>query len=207
MAKETFPRNGSEMVVIPRERILPSKEDNAMHWPVQEIRFNRKNGILIIDVDEPDLVERIIGQPVLSEFNKHGYRPNEGLHMTVTGYENGEQILEALRPLLAARQEELVLAITGTAESIDWSWWPSGSLRHFQGRKSKALKIISPVECPGFNLFYDALSKLIPNADFKFYPPHITLLKRPAELNHRVPASIGGIALNNPLISLTCSTV
>ncbi|HLA49548.1 MAG TPA: hypothetical protein VJY84_03335, partial [Candidatus Saccharimonadales bacterium] len=87
MADETFPHDKSGMVVVPRERILlPSEETNEAIWPVQEIRFNKKNCILIVDVDESGLIERMVDEPLLSEFSDLGFQPKEGLHMTVVGY-------------------------------------------------------------------------------------------------------------------------
>lgn len=196
MAKETFPRHESEL-----------DEFGEINWPVKEVRFNRKNGIVIVDVDEPGLTERLIDQPALSEFGQLGFEPKEGLHMTVTGYENGAQILEALKPLTPQQQDELLLEVVTMAENTNWSWWPTGKLQYFSGRKKKGLKIISRVECPGFNQFYDGLGQLMPNARFKFYPPHITLLKQPGVEEYRpAPLSVGGVALSRPVLSLNYPT-
>ncbi|MEK7095672.1 MAG: hypothetical protein AAB896_00045, partial [Patescibacteria group bacterium] len=76
-----------------------------------------------------------------------------------------------------------------------------------QGQKQKDLKIITRVECPAFGVIYEALNRLMPTAEFEIYPPHITLLKRPGEVSHRVPSRIGGVALNQPLLSLSYPTI
>ena len=210
MADETFPHEESGIVVVPQERILlPSEETNETIWPVQEIRFNKNNCILIVDVDELGLVERMVDEPLLSEFSDLGFQPKKGLHMTVVGYENGRQIGDALEPLSAEEQETLVLEITGMAASMDWSWCPAGELQPFRGRRAKGLKIISRVECPAFNDFYDGLGQLMPTARFKLYPPHITLLKRPGagEAIKKASLSVGGVALNRPILNLSYPTI
>ncbi|MBI2008999.1 hypothetical protein HYS84_01135 [Candidatus Saccharibacteria bacterium] len=207
MAEKAFPRHKSGLVAIPQERILlPQVEIAELDWPVNDIRFNRKACVLIVDVDEPGLVDRLIDQPALSEFGELGFQPKQGLHMTVIGYENGGQILEALDLLSTEEQDELIKAVTDTAGNMDWSWRPSGELESFRGRKRKVLKIISRVECPTFNHFYNELGRLIPSAKFKIYPPHITILRQPGEVKQPVPSSIGGVALNRPILSMNHPT-
>lgn len=196
MTKRTVPRYEGGVVEV-----------DETNWPVREIRFNRENGIFIVDVDEPGLIERLIDQPALSEFGGLGFQPKKGLHMTVVGYENGGQILEILKPLPPEQQDELFLEVTTIAGNTDWSWRPTGALQYFSGRKRKELKIISRVECPGFNQFYDGLEQLMPEARFKFYPPHITLLKQPGVKGFRpAPLRVGGVALNRPVLSLNYPT-
>lgn len=210
MANETFPHYEHGVVVASREDILLQPEETINdNWPVQEIRFNRKNCILIVDVDEPGLVERIVDQPALLEFSELGFRPKEGLHMTVIGYENGGQILETLKPLPPDEQEELLSEVTAMAKNMNWSWRPTGDLHRFRGRKKKGLKIISRVECPAFNHFYRGLGQLMPAAKFELYPPHVTLLKQPgvAETVRQAPLSVGGVALSRPILSLNHPTI
>ncbi len=128
--------------------------------------------------------------------------------MTVIGYENGGQILEALKSLPSQRQGELLSEVTGMAENMDWSWRPTGELQQFLGRKRKGRKIISRVECPAFSDFYAGLGQLMPTAKFKHYPPHITLLKQPVagEIIQPAPLSVGRVALSRPILSLNYPT-
>jgi len=208
MAKETFPPEQSGLVPVPQERILlPQVEVAEVDWPVRTTRFNRKSGILIVDVDEPGLISKLVDEPVLSELVQQGFRPKQGLHMTVAGYENGNQILGALKSMPPERQMEMLQTVEEMAEAIDWSWRPAGGLHSFRGQRRKSLKVISRVECPGFGTFYEGLSQLMPAAEFKLYPPHITLLKRPGEVSHRVPSRIGGVVLSQPLLSLNYPTI
>lgn len=208
MAKETFPLEQSGMVTVPQERILLSQEETAKaDWPVREVRFNKDLGIIVVDVDEIGLVNRLVDASDLSRLNKLGFEPKQGLHMTVTNYESGGQIRATLSSLPPKHQEEMLQAIESLAESLDWSWRPSGELQAFRGRKKKTLKIITRVECPSFDTFYEGLGQLMPSAQFKLYPPHITVLKQPGEVNGRTPSNIGGLVLGRPLLNLDYPTI
>lgn len=208
MAKETFPPEQSGLVTVPQEHILlPQVEATEVDWPVRATRFNRKSGILVVDVDEPGLINRLVDEPALSELVQHGFQPKQGLHLTVTGYENGSQILGALESMPSELQLEMLQSVEDMAEALDWSWRPVGALHPFRGRKRKALKIITQVECPAFGVFYEGLNQLMPATEFKHYPPHITLLKQSGETSPRALASMGRVVLNRPLLSLNYPTI
>lgn len=208
MTKETFPHGQNGLVTLPQEHILlPQSETTEADWPIHDVRFNRKLGILIVDVDETGLIGRLVEEPGLFELGEHGFQPKQGLHMTVINYENGEQIHRALKSMPLGEQEEMLQAVEDMAESTDWSWRPTGELQPFKGQKKKGLKIITRVKCPAFDTFYDGLSQLMPTAQFKLYPPHITLLKQPGEISQRMPSSIGRLVLGRPLLSLNYPTI
>lgn len=208
MAKRSVPRHENGLASIPQEHILlPVAEITEKGWPVRAIRFNRDLCILIIDVDEMDLISRLIGEPALTELSEYGFQPKQGLHMTVINFENGGQILGALKSEPLTKRKNILQTIEDAAVRTDWSWQPTGRLRSFQGRKEKTLKIITRVECPAFGTYYEELRRLIPTAEFKLYPPHITVLKQLGEVNGRASSRIGGVALNQPLLSLNYSKI
>lgn len=208
MAKETFPGKLSGPVTVPQESVvLPIPETVEVNWPVHGIRFYRKPCTLIIDVGEPGLADKLIEEPALSELAECGFQLKQELHMTVIGYENGRQILGALKSMPLREQEKVLQGVEDMAKSTDWSWWPTEELQLFGGRREKALKVITRVECPAFDAFYEDLKQLTSTAQFKLYPPHITVLKQPGELKKQNPSRIGELVLSRPLLSLNYPTI
>lgn len=181
---------------------LYSGENIEAKWPILEVRFDSAAYFLVIDVDEPGLVDRLIEREDLSELKKYGFKPKTGLHMTVLSYHNAKEISQIVKELPTNERIEKVQAVEDIAQNLDWAWKPTGNLHTFQGRKDKGLKIITHVDCPDFDKFYGAISRLMPLADFKFYPPHITLLKKNGETSPDTPANIGSLAMHRPVLGL-----
>lgn len=202
-----FPTNGAQEPLL-RELHAKANEingisiDNQEVWPVGGTTFNRRFGTLLVDVDTPELVERIIGQPTLSQLKAHGFRRKDNLHMTVLDYDKGRVIQGALKDVPYAERDGYLEKVEGLATQTDWSWEPLGGPEPFQGRQSKALKIITRVHCPGFDQFFDRVQAIFPDAEFKQYVPHITLLKQKYERRKSTPSSLGGLALSTPLFNL-----
>jgi len=179
-------------------------EKVEIKWPVQEVRFDPRSYFLVVDVDEPGLVDKVIEPSTLAELGKYGFRPKKGLHMTVLSYHNAEEMSKTLQAQPSPEQtQETLRAVESMAHELDWAWRPTGHLHSFQGRKERELKIITHVDCPDFAVFHEGIRELMPSADFKFYPPHITLLKKRGEMEPHTPASIGGLAMHRPHLSLT----
>lgn len=165
---------------------------------IRDIRFNRRYGTMLLTLNNKKTLPRLIEPGHLDEFREFGFRPKDDLHITILNYENGRRLLHGLggnRHLGVVQRE---------AKAIDWSWRPTGVFVPFMGRRrnTNVIKLITLVDCPGSETFYNVLEDNMSGLDLERHPMHITLMRKPGELYHPRNAIIGGIAVSNALRTL-----
>ncbi|MEX2006738.1 MAG: hypothetical protein WD877_00980 [Candidatus Saccharimonadales bacterium] len=171
-------------------------------WPVQGVDFFEERGALLVNVGGHELIDSLIEKPEVEELLAHGFNRKEELHITVLGYENGKRIIDATKHYPDSERQALLYQFGSMANSLRWSWQPTGEIHVLHRRERGGLKVFSMVECSDAEFFYQYVEITLPGTYLRRQPLHVTLLKKAFEKN-RTNARVGGLAIGRPLISLS----
>lgn len=164
---------------------------------VQRVVLNRHFGTLLLGLKGKKVLSKMMSRDQLSSLRGSGFKPEQNMHITALGYENGSRVIKAL-----GGQRKRLGAVEAEASRIDWAWQPAGEPFAFRHRRSGNVKVMTLVVCPGIEDFYGLLEDELPGLRLERGPAHIALMHIRAERARRVGSRVGGIAVNRPISSL-----